>query len=102
MARLQSRTMEGAEVLRIRELLGWSQSELAEHINLDTPITVSRWENGHNPAKGPVVVLLEIYEKALRSGGRAGWVRIGPIEAAIAKKKTPAAEAGTAGVQKGS
>ena len=43
--------IRGVDIEPIRMALGLSQVEFAKRIGVESPVTVSRWENGHgNPA----------------------------------------------------
>ena len=50
--------MTAEEIREIRDVLGWSQRKLADHIGVDV-MTVSRWERGKNEPKGASLKALE-------------------------------------------
>lgn len=50
--------MTAKGIREIRDLLGWSQRKLADHIGVDV-MTVSRWERGNNEPKGASLKALE-------------------------------------------
>lgn len=65
---------EQIDVKAIRELLGWSQQQLAEHCCTDRS-TVSRWE-AEPPTRGPaLVVLRQLREQAIAEGAAATAAR---------------------------
>lgn len=52
-------------IIALRERLGWTQQQLAEHCGVDRS-TVSKWE-AEPPTKGPALILLRQLD-----GGRSG------------------------------
>lgn len=54
--------MTGADLRALRQLLGWSQTRLAEELGVSQS-AVSRWENDDRTIPGPVQRLLERLEQ---------------------------------------
>lgn len=57
---------EGAaqRLRHIRNLLGWSQRQIAQEFGVSHAI-IALWENGQRPIPGPVLRLIEMYEEEL-------------------------------------
>lgn len=53
---------EAIRLRRLREKLGLTQAELAEKFRV-VPSAVNHWESATRSIPGPVMVLIEIYEK---------------------------------------
>ncbi|WP_413289645.1 AarF/UbiB family protein [Bdellovibrio sp. HCB337] len=58
-------SLNGADRLRrLRQLLGYSQRDLAKELQV-TNGAIAHWESGTRPIPGPIVKLLDLYEKSL-------------------------------------
>ncbi len=44
--------MNSDKILKLRQRVGWSQSEMARAIGLAHPVTISQWENDHKNPSG--------------------------------------------------
>jgi transcriptional regulator with XRE-family HTH domain len=53
--------MTPAQARLIRQRYGWTQAQLATLVGL-RPLAVNRWENGSPPLRGPVAVLLHLFD----------------------------------------
>ncbi len=78
---LSARATEGDRLVKLRERLGLSQRELATEFNV-TSGAVAQWETHARTVPGPILRLLELYEReaglAARkaaSGPPTGWLR---------------------------
>src|SRR5262249_24492608 len=59
-----TREREGQRVRGLRELFGWSQSQVAREFGVATA-AVSHWEAGERTVPGPVLRLIDLYEEEL-------------------------------------
>jgi len=57
MANVARRTFPSENVKPLRVLLGWTQKDLAEHLDVSQSL-VACWENGAMKPQGPVAILL--------------------------------------------
>ena len=53
---------EANRLVALRAKLGMSQRDLAQEFYV-TPGAIAHWEQGNNPLPGPVLKLVEIYER---------------------------------------
>lgn len=58
-----------SDVRFIRKRLGFTQGELALHLGIKRPATISDWERGEMPCTGPArLVVIRLYEEAQYDG----------------------------------
>ena len=69
MARIEesesARKKEGARLRSLRQKMNMTVRELAQEFNVAFS-SISQWENGEHSIPGPVLKLIEIYEKKLK------------------------------------
>jgi len=58
----RTRNKEGNRLWNLRDKLGWTQERLAGEWNV-TRLAITYWENGDRTIPGPVLRLIQIYEK---------------------------------------
>ncbi len=77
------RTNEGVRLKGLRETLGLTQRELATEFNV-TAGAIAQWENGERTVAGPILKLVQLYERELeaphdrvasRWSPPTGWLR---------------------------
>jgi transcriptional regulator with XRE-family HTH domain len=59
-----SKNKDAARLIDLRQSLGFNQREMAKEFGV-TQGAVGLWERGERPVTGPVLKLIEIYEKKL-------------------------------------
>ncbi len=58
------RKKEGSRLRRLRDEMNMTTRELAQEFNVNHS-SISQWENGEHAIPGPVLKLIEIYERNL-------------------------------------
>lgn len=79
--RPESRRAEAERLIRLRELLGLSQRELAVEFQV-APAAVALWERGQRTLPGPALRLLRLYEAAVgieAEESLPGWLETSPL-----------------------
>ena len=61
--------MTGAEFKKLREVLDLEQTEIAKRLGVHE-ITISRWENNHNPIPHATAELVKAWAREQRRGQR--------------------------------
>ncbi len=54
---------EALRMRKVREKMGLTQAQLAEKLRV-VPSAVNQWESGNRTIPGPVMVLVEMFEKS--------------------------------------
>lgn len=66
----------GQRLLELRRLKGWTQEQATQALDLDSPQTLSRYENGsRQPSKRRIEAIASVY------GVNAGWLLYGESSA---------------------